>query len=417
MNILKTSTVTHSIVTVSGTIINGILGILFYVLVARILGPSDFGILTVSVLVLTLIADIGNLGSDTGLIRFVPQYLQKDKESAYRFMKLGLYVKIVVSILILVVGWFVAPIVAENILLKPNLVHSLHLAMIGVGGAMLFSFVTYSIQAMQRFMVWSFLNISMNGFRLLSVILLFMLSQMSLQNVLVIYITVPLLGFFIGLILLPNFLKVKNEMSVAGEFFHYNKWITLLSVFAAFSSRLDTFILARKLPELQVGIYSAANQLISFVPQLSFALASVVAPKLAGFDSPQKAIIYLKKLQLMVCGLVFLGILALPLFSFAIPIILGSSYQQSTVVFIILLLASLIFLLSLPAHQAIFYYFSKPRFFVFTSLVHILIISILGWFLTINLGITGMALAVLAGSIFNFIIPGVFVIYQFRKRK
>lgn len=417
MNVFKTSTITQSAITLSGTIFSGFLGILFYILVARILGPSDFGILTVSILILTLIADIGNLGIDTGLIRFVPKYLQQDKDQAYRFIKLGLIVKIVVSLLILMVGWIVVPFVAESILLKPSLVIPLHLALVGVGGAMLFSFVTNTFQSMQRFLTWSILNISMNGLRLLAVILFFVLFQINLQTTLIIYIVIPFLGFFIGLIFLPNFLRAKNVMSVAGEFFHYNKWITLLSLFAAFSSRLDTFILVRLVPELQVGIYSAANQLTIFVPQLSFALAAVVAPKLASFDTKQKVIIYLKKIQLMVCGLAFLGLVSLPIISWIILIILGESYQASAPVFIILFLSSLIFLLSLPSHQAIFYYFSKPNFFVFTSLVHILIISILGWLFIINFGIMGMAFAVLTASIFNFIIPGVFVIYQFRKRK
>lgn len=416
MNLFKTSTITQSTITFSGTIINGFLGIVFYILVARILGPSDFGILSLSILVLTLVADIGNLGVDTGLIRFVPQYLLQDKEKAYRFMKLGLTVKIIISFLILIVGWIIVPFVSESILLKPSLSNSLHLAMIGVGSAMLFSFVTNSFQSMQRFFTWSILNIFMNGLRLLAVALFFVLFQINLQITLIIYIVIPFLGFFIGMIFLPNFLKAKNEISVAGDFFHYNKWITLLSIFAAFSSRLDTFILARFVPEVKVGIYSAANQLTIFVPQLSFALAAVVAPKLASFDTKQKAILYLKKIQLMVCGIVFLGIVTLPIISWIIPIILGTAYQASTPVFIILFLSSLIFLLSLPAHQAIFYYFSKPNFFVFTSVVQILIISILGWNLVLNFGIIGMAFAVLAGSIFNFIIPGAFVIYQFKKR-
>lgn len=417
MNIFKTKTITHSAITFLGTIINGFLGMLFYILVARALGPSEFGILTVAILVLTFVADIAHLGTDTGLIRFVPKYLQQDKSRAFRFMKLGLKVKAVVFLLVLTVGWLVAPLVAENILLKPNMLEPLRLAMIGVGGAMLFSFVTYSVQAMQRYLVWSILNISMNGLRLLAVALFLVISVVNLQSTLIVYITIPFLGFFIGLLYLPNFLKVKNEDEVAEEFFHYNKWVAAFSVLAALSSRLDTFILARLLPEVQVGIYSAANHMTLFVPQLIFALATVVAPKLASFETREKATIYLKKLQLLVAGLVLLGIVALPFISFAIPIIYGSTYQQSAMVFTILFSAQIIFLLSLPAHQAIFYYFSRPSLFVWISLGHIVIIGILGWWLILRLGMTGMAWAVLVGSIFNLVIPSLWVIYQFKKRR
>ena len=44
-NILKTATARQSLVTISSTGISGALGALFYILLARFLGPSDFGII------------------------------------------------------------------------------------------------------------------------------------------------------------------------------------------------------------------------------------------------------------------------------------------------------------------------------------------------------------------------------------
>ena len=43
-SILATATFKQSQVTIVGTIINGVLGALFYIVLARFLGPSDFGI-------------------------------------------------------------------------------------------------------------------------------------------------------------------------------------------------------------------------------------------------------------------------------------------------------------------------------------------------------------------------------------
>ena len=99
--IFATSTLRQSAITFSGTVINGALGALFYILVARFLGPISFGLFSVAISVLTLIGDIGDLGTNTGLVRFVGKYLRRNPNKAKKFLKLGLEVKIAVSFLII----------------------------------------------------------------------------------------------------------------------------------------------------------------------------------------------------------------------------------------------------------------------------------------------------------------------------
>ncbi len=411
--VFPTRTFRQSLLTIFATIANALLGLLFYILVARILGPANFGILSVAIVTLTLIADIGDLGTDTGLIRFVGKFFSNEKQKALQFMKLGLEIKLLVWIFILSFGWFTAPFIASTIFTKPELQFPLQIALIGVGGALLFSFVTHSLQALQKFWLWGFLNISLNGLRLLVIIILG--SNLNIQNILLTYISVLFLGFFLGLTFLPGFLLVKNERSVASDFFHYNKWIAITALLAAFSSRLDTYLSAKLVSSSSLGIYAAANQLSSIVPQLVMALSIVVAPKLAGFKSNNEAWHFLRRLQLLTFGLAAIGLLAIPLSSFIIPFIYGSAYNQSQMIFLVLYLSQLIFLISVPANQAIFYYFAKPQLFALVSLGQLLIMIVVGWFLISNFGIQGTAFTVLVTSIFGFIIPAIWTIYQFKK--
>ena len=95
-SIFATATFRQSGITFTGTLINGVLGAVFYILVARFLGPASYGLLAVTITVLTLVADIGDLGTDTGLVRFVGKFINTDKLKAYRFLKLGLKVKLLV---------------------------------------------------------------------------------------------------------------------------------------------------------------------------------------------------------------------------------------------------------------------------------------------------------------------------------
>ncbi len=160
------NTLRHSLITLTGTILNGILGLLFYISLARYLGPNDFGLITISITILTLIADIADFGTNSGLVRFVSKNLIINKREALKFLKLGLEIKLAIWIAILLVSFLVVPFLANTIFKKPELNFPLHLTMLGVGGALLFTFATSALQAFQKFLQWSFINILTNFLRL-----------------------------------------------------------------------------------------------------------------------------------------------------------------------------------------------------------------------------------------------------------
>ena len=138
-----------------------------------------------------------------------------------------------------------------------------------------------------------------------------------------IYVAMPFLGFFLTLLFLPTKNIIKANTKLPSHFIKYNFSVAIFTIFAAISARLDTFLTARLLSAHDVGIYSAANQLTTAVPQLISALGIVAAPKFASFDSKDKMLSYLKKFQLLVTALAFLGLLTIPLAYFFIPLIYG----------------------------------------------------------------------------------------------
>jgi len=231
-----------------------------------------------------------------------------------------------------------------------------------------------------------------------------------------VYITIPYLGFLAGLYFLPKFLSIKNENDVAKEFFGYNIWVALFTVIAAVSGRLDTFLATSFLTLKEVGVYQAAVQFASIVPQIVFALGTVVAPKLASIRKDSEALAYLKKLQVFVITLAVLGlILGIPLSKYVIPMLYGSEYVASIAPFIVLLLAQAVFLISIPAHTSVFYYFGYPKLFVYIALGHLVIIAGLGYSLIGEFGYLGAAYTVLAGNIFNFLVPTIWAVRKFKR--
>lgn len=415
--ILKTATLKQSAITITGTIINGGLGALFYVFLARFLGPADFGLLTVSVVILALIADIVDFGTNTGLVRYVSANAKADKLKALKFLKLSLEFKITVWIGVLIIGLFLSPQIAIVIFKKAELVTPLRLVMFGVGGALLLSFATSSLQAFQKYITWSSINILINFLRLICIIILFYANELNLFNSLLTFTILPFFGFSLALLFLPykQMFAVENEFSVARQLFKYNFWVGIFIIIAAISGRLDTFLSARLLSSFELGIYGAANQLVQVIPQLVGAMGVVAAPKFASFTNNQDMITYLKKLQLFVVGLSLLGLLTIPIFIYLIPTLFGLEYSAAVGPFIILLIAMLVFLISVPIHNSIIFYFGQPQVFVWVSVGHLIIIATLGYFLITNFGVTGAATAVLIGTIFNFITPLLWFLYKIKK--
>lgn len=415
--IFNTQTFKQSQITIAGTLINGGLGALFYILLARFLGPVNFGLLTVSIAVLTLISDIVDFGTNTGIVKHVPLRLKENKTQALKFLKLSLEFKILIWILVLAIGLVISPAIADNIFNKPELTVPLRLVMFGVGGALLLSFATSSLQAYQKYFIWSTVNILTNFLRLFFIIVLFSFGGLNLFNSLVIYIILPFFGFSLALLFLPirEIAGVKQEFSVARQLFKYNFWVGIFTIISALSARLDTFLGARLLSSFDVGIYGAANQLVQVVPQLIGALGVVAAPKFASFTSSKDMIVYLKKFQLFVLGLSFLALLSIPLAIYFIPPVFGIQYSSVTAPFVILLVAMLIFLISLPIHISIIFYFGRPDIFVWVSVGHLLIIGLIGYMMISNFGVIGAALTVVVGTTFNFLVPLFWFLLKIRK--
>lgn len=415
---LATATLKESTITFLGTAINAVLGAAFYVLAARFLGPEKFGLMSISIIALTLISDIGDLGINTGLVNFVPRYIKTDLTKAKRFLKLALEMKVVIAAVLLVLGFVFSPYVAQIVFAKPELVIPLRISFFGVAAMLLFSFAVSTLQAFQRFWVWSVVQIATNFLRLLLFLGFLYLGIIGLENTLWIYVLMPAFGFLLGLLFIkPGFLKISGEISIAKEFFKYNKWVAVFGALAAVGARLDTFISARLLDARQVGLYSAANELVKIVPMIIAALGTVIAPKMASQGSIEKFVAYFKKTQVMVLGIAILGILAIPVILWLLPLLFGIEYVESGSLFVILLFAMLVFLISVPVHMSIFYYFSKPKIFVWLSFFHLLIALFLGWKLISSYGVRGAAVTVLIGQTFNFVVPSIWVLRQIHFRR
>lgn len=97
ISLLKTHTIRQSAITSISTFISAGLGAVFYLLLARFLGPHEYGLFSLSLTLLMLLVTISDVGMAQGLIRFIGE--KRNSDGYLPFASLALRTKILMGLL------------------------------------------------------------------------------------------------------------------------------------------------------------------------------------------------------------------------------------------------------------------------------------------------------------------------------
>jgi len=381
-----------------GNIVAAGLGFLSMVIVSRVLGPYNFGILSIVMAVIAVINGLTDFGIGTGVVRFSSLYLENNQDRADALMKLAFNLEIIIGVLIVIFGLiFVHPL--ANLLGGEYLVFPLKLALLGGLGLSMSAYVNMIMQAYQKFLKFSLLAIGVAFLKLAGIGILFVLSILSLNNAVILYAVIPVIGFIIGFFLIPKkFLWQKPQTSqkeVFIELFHFSKWLMVSFLATTIIGRLDIFLLSHFRGSEQVGIYAAAFQLSLFLPLLLGAIITVLIPRVSKFTKKEEFISFIKKSLL---GSTLIVLIMLPILIFAkqfILLIFGSKYENSILPFQILFVNFLIAIMANPI-CTIIYALNKTKITAFINIIQLLLGIVLFYFLIQNFGTVGAALGQLS---------------------
>lgn len=398
--ILSTKSFRQSTITIVATIVNGGLGAVFYFLLARLLGASEFGVFSLVTTTIALLAGIVDLGTDQGIVRFIPKY-REEPDTQNKLIKLALEMKLFSGLLLFILVIVLAHPIAHYAFAKDQFAFIMPLIGIGVITQILFSFSTSLSQSLERYFLWSGLFIGTNFIRLIAIIAIYYFGFLTAYSSSVIYILLPLFGFITSFLFFNGkFLFSKGEFGYIKDIFKFNRWVLGFVIIATIGSRLDTYFTARFLTLASVGIYSLAGQVVSIFSQLTSAISAVTSPKFSSFDTRVKNITYVNKATLMTSASALAAGIALVIFAPFIFSLAGHEYTSAFIPLVYLILALGIFLSTSPVRDSILYYFGKPQFFFWQGIIHIVIVSVSSFYLIPRMQITGTAIVVLIGQIF-----------------
>jgi stage V sporulation protein B len=367
-SILASRTIKDSLVIVSGDLLNAGIGFISSIIVIRALGPTAYGLLAISMAVMATASHMLDLGVRTSGVRFISLYLKTDKEKAEAMMAAVFKVRLIVGLIILIGGFFIAKPLALNVFKKPELVNLLRLAFVGCFGALLYDFIMTDLQANQWFKKLAKLNVSVTSIKLLLVVFLVFIQAVTVSKIVIIYILTPFLGFVIGSLLIPwRFIRAPGNRGKSFRvLFRFSKWVMISFLLAGLYNRAEVFLLGYFKESATVGIYSAAHTLVLPITLICASLTKVLLPKVTGLDRISKLSEYLKKAVKLLIGI---GILLLPYY-FLAPFIMGligNKYVSALPVFRILFFYAFIVGLASPI-IIILYSLNKPHVIAFINI-------------------------------------------------
>jgi O-antigen/teichoic acid export membrane protein len=397
---LTTATLRQSTITVISTILNGGLAAIFYLLVARVLGPTDYGLFALIIATAAIMTVVFDFGFDRGMVKFISSY-QSHPQKMQQVLKTSLLTKLASSVVIIIICTFFSQPIAKLVFNQPLMAKFLPLTAIAFSSQLLFYFVTYYFQAREQFVWWGLAFVYANFTRLILAVFVIALGRLDTTTAALLFIATPLFSFIIGMKKIGlNFLNVKIDKQVFWEMFSFNKWVIGFSTVSTISSRLDTYLTSYLLRLSDVGVYGLANQAVIIMPNLVSALGAVTSPKFSRFAKPEHNRNYLRKSILFFSLISFVTLVFLIPVGISFMLISGKEYLSGLLPFLVILLSQGLFMAVTPIRDSILYFFTKPKFFFWAGLIHGSITLLSGIFLIPRLGLLGAGLSNLFGQIF-----------------
>lgn len=368
-------------VLVFGTVLNSVLGLVFYILAARNLGPEGFGYLSFLTGLAILAAEVGDMGFSQAIIRF------GQKGDLPAVLKLVFVQRLLVSALYFVLAW----------LFKAEFIVCAAIAT----GFVFLSAVTQALLAQKSFLTSTLVNISGNLVRLVITVWLIVTGSATIVNLAGSFLIGVVFSFCLGLSVLWS--RKVLTFSVGEVFDHWPKirrfspWLGGSQIIASAAAKSDIPLLFWLAGPHVVGIYSSAAKLTSLYPQVATALENVFSPRFSAGGAVDQE----KREYYLLAGLFVTGVLAVSFLApWIVPFIFGPSYQSAIPVFIGLSLAAVPFILSGPAMALLVYRRGQSHKHFVISLSSTIILLGGYLFLVPSFGVFGIvAAAFLANSL------------------
>lgn len=390
------------------------LAFVYSAVVARRLGPAEYGMLSFSFAVTAVASELTGYGLETALVRIAAPESHRGG-SAHPEYGVVFKLKLLVNSAVAVLGLLAAgPL--STLLGEPGYRLPIQLGALGALGFSLWRLSLALLQAFQAFGRYAIVQSANGIFKIAGLLILLLFARIDLPLVLTVHVSSFFLGFFVGAMLLPRgtlSLRLYEDRQAWRAVVGYAKWIVASSFLSILNSWLGILVIGYYLTADAVGQYAAAYTLIRALEILIVSLDTVLLPIACRVTEPTEGREYLKK---AFAASSMLSAAILPLFLLAGPAIVllySPAFESCTPVFRILFFGSLV---TLNVHPVLLILYAKNRPELMAALEGLsLVLTAIGYVLLIpRLAIAGAAVADTFARVVADVV-GVAIVYRLLK--
>lgn len=376
--LIQSRTFYDSLVVLGGSGFSSVLGFVFVSLVAREMGPTNFGVFSTIFNYFVFLSAVLDLGISQSLVRFVPR-TASDQAKRHSFSTSLFTVLISAGGLGLVAAGFYEGF------LRHIWHHPSGNAMIIWLTIVVICLAIYSLsvfQALGKFWQRSIVDNIFSVVRLIVIGVILSYGVLSIRTAMISIILGYLASLLVAYTLTRFYFSHKAvQFQTIGPMLRFSRWLGGVSFLANLYGKIDIMMLAWLSTPLATGIYSAGSKFILVFPLVVSSVSSVIATRYSNFDTIKKLDRYFYK----TIGLVtFVNLVLALLLILARPLVLlafDEAFEASVPVFRGLILASFPLIWSIPPTNAIIYFFKKPEYITSIAAIQLIGLILLNYWL------------------------------------
>ncbi|MDO6565139.1 flippase [Amphritea sp. 1_MG-2023] len=271
--------------TLLARIIGAILVFVMTLLFARWLGPEDFGLFSLGLTIMTIMAVIARWGTDQVLLKQVGAHYELDPVIANSYVRKSIKLIIILSLIFTIITTIFHEELSIFIFNKPefsypllwfglllgifSLNYALGEALKGIGKTVLASYLQNALAILLT------ITISM---------ILFLIEKVNLINLIQALFLGTIIAFLVTIIMWSRqSLKGSSKEITVFSIFKEGYPMLLISSGALVMAWTDTLVLGILATSEEIGIYTVATKIALISSLLLFAMNSITAPKYAKF--------------------------------------------------------------------------------------------------------------------------------------
>ena len=357
-----------------GKMARALLGFLVLLAAARWLGPEAFGLLSFFIAIMIIGNNLLGDGLDPGIVRFYAEYVRSDADAAQRLVRTAFTFRLMLGVPVVLLAIALGDRVGMAVFGDAAYSKPFTIGVLGAFAAALWGLMLSIFQAKESFLAYSILTPMVNAFRVLTIPVLILISQFHLDALMWLHVVFFLAGavccgWYLRSELTPLFVN-SEDLRVLLRF---SKWTLLASFAYILQGYLGVPAISYFSTAEAAGIYAASIALLTVIDQVTIAVLTVQLPAVSRLTKREEYVRYIRRYvpRFTLLALVLAPIMLL----FAKPLVLlvyGPEYDESIIVFRILLLGFLATLVTHPLYL-IFYSMNRPNLYALTTTAGLLV--------------------------------------------